>query len=219
MNPDYQRSVGCRYLDPLDLIWLATAKRLGLTVRRSPLIFAATDGTGLMKLGDRDTLDEDDCTAQMIFHEICHWITNGRETFHQRDWGFPLVELDDWRELSGLRVQAWLGHRFDIPHVMASTAGFFRQYYDLIEPAPLEPLDDSDIETKVITLTREAVERAQTAPWQPHLDQALAATRLIKTAVEPFLSDYVTDIPHDTLPSLWATDPPSTSRQPHDESQ
>ncbi len=211
MDPDYQRSVDSRYVDPLELLWLATARRLGLTIRRSPEVYAATNGTGLMELGDRDTLDEDDSTAQMIFHEICHWITNGVETFHERDWGFPLVELDDWRELSGLRLQAWLGHQYEVPRLMASTAGFFRQYYDLIQHAPLEPLDDSDFEAQVVDLARVAVERAQGLPWQPHLDQALTATRAIKAAVEPFLSDYVTDLPHDPLPSLWATDPPITS--------
>ncbi|HNC95158.1 MAG TPA: hypothetical protein PKW90_03475, partial [Myxococcota bacterium] len=103
MKSDYERPVKARYLDPVEVVWYATAARLGLRVRRNPSIFSMTDGTGLLELGPKDTLDADDCTAQMIFHELCHWITNGLETFELRDWGFPLEAELDWREHSCLR--------------------------------------------------------------------------------------------------------------------
>ncbi len=210
METSQQRTINSRYIDPLELIWLVTARRLGLTVRRNDRVYAATDGTGLLELGTRDTLDEDDNTAQMIFHEVCHWITNGLETFHERDWGFPLVDTSDWREHSGLRLQAWLAHRHGVTGFFASTSSFSRVYYDKIEDSPLEPLDDSPREAQVVALAREAVERSQGEPWQPHLDQALQATARIKDVLEPFLPGYVTDLPDDPLPSLWATMPPSS---------
>ena len=211
IDPRLPRPITHRYVDPVDVVWLTTARRLGLQVRRSPQVYAATDGHGLLEIGDRDTLDPDDCTAQMIFHELCHWIANGLETFFERDWGFPLEDLDDWRELSGLRLQAWLAERYGLGRTLASTAGGFRQYYDQILDAPLSPLDDSEEERLVVEQALLAVERAQGEPWQVHLDRALTATRTIRGALEPFLADYVTDVPHDALPSLWAMDPPPTA--------
>ena len=106
-DPDrgYERPIRSRYRDPVELIWIVTARRLGLTVRRNAEIYSATDGRGLLEHGPQETLDPDDSLAQMIFHELCHWITNGVESFHERDWGFPLDAELDWREHSGVRLQ------------------------------------------------------------------------------------------------------------------
>ncbi|NLY95693.1 MAG: YkgJ family cysteine cluster protein, partial [Myxococcales bacterium] len=60
------------YVDPLDAIWLAVARAFGLRVERSDEVYASTDGEGTLTLGTRETLDPDDCLAQMIFHELCH---------------------------------------------------------------------------------------------------------------------------------------------------
>ena len=40
-----------RYEDPLDAIWLAMARTMGLTVERSSDAYASTDGFGLLVLG------------------------------------------------------------------------------------------------------------------------------------------------------------------------
>jgi hypothetical protein len=189
----------------LDLVWLATAKRLGLTVRRNAEIFSATNGAGLLELGPRDDLDADDALAQMIFHEICHWITNGAETIGQRDWGFDLDGLNDPRELSGLRVQAALADRIGLRHFLAPT-GYFRQYYDRIPADALAPIDGSPLERQVCTLTAESLARAAGPPWAPHLEQALLATQVFKATVDAYLGDYQTDLDQDELPSLWAQD-------------
>ena len=207
MDETYERPITSRYLDPLELVWLATAKRLGLTVRRNPDIFSATDGTGLLELGPRKDLDPDDAVAQMIFHEVCHWITNGAETLGERDWGFPLDGLHDPREPAGLRVQAALADSVGLRSFLGPT-GFFRQYYDRIPGDPLRPLDDTALEATICTLAAEALVRAEGPPWAPHLQQALAATALFKDTVERFLGDYQTDLSEDGLPSLWAQDAP-----------
>ncbi len=212
MEASYERPIEARYIDPLELVWLATAKRLGLTVRRNPDIFSATDGTGLLELGPRKDLDPDDAVAQMVFHELCHWVTNGAETLHERDWGFPLDGLSDPRELAGLRVQAALADSIGLRSFLGPT-GFFRQYYDRIPSAPLQPLDDSKLEARVVALATDALDRAQGPPWAPHLQQALAATERFKHTVDRFLGDYQTDLDRDDLPSLWAQDPPTASRR------
>lgn len=199
---DPVRPITVRYLDPLDVVWLATAGRLGLYVRRNPAIFSATDGTGLLELGPRDSLDPDDNTAQMIFHEFCHWITNGLETVHQRDWGFPLDAELDWREHACLRLQAALAGAHGLREQLAPTSQF-RAYYDTIPADPFVPLDGSAREAEVVDLAKLAWERAHTPPWGGPLHAALVATAEIRAVVGSFLSDYQSDLADDTLPSAW----------------
>ncbi|MDP2305940.1 MAG: hypothetical protein Q8P18_07920 [Pseudomonadota bacterium] len=199
---DYVRPVLARYRDPLDLVWLATARRLGLRVRRNPAIFSATDGAGLLELGPFDTLDADDTTAQMILHEFCHWITNGLDTFHERDWGFALDAELDWREHSCLRLQAGLTERYGLRALLAPTSQF-RDYYDQIPADVLEPIDDSPRERQVCALANVALQRAAGEPWSAPMTAAFVATAAMRDALAPLLSDYATDLEDDTLPSLW----------------
>ena len=202
MSENYERPILSRYTDPLELIWLATAKRLGMTIRRNPSIFSATDGSGLLELGPRTDLDADDTLAQMVFHEICHWVTNGKETFTERDWGFPLdVELDA-REHACLRLQAWWTTQFGVRTLLAPTSTF-RDYYNRIPADPLQPMDDSEWEKEVVFLASAAVERTREEPWTGTVDRALEATRQLGVCVVPFLSDYATEFDGDSLPSMW----------------
>jgi len=200
---EYVRPVRSRYRDPLDLVWLATARRLGLRVRRNPAIFSATDGQGLLELGPFHTLDADDTTAQMILHEFCHWITNGESTFHERDWGFDLDSELDWREHSCLRLQAGLCERYGLRGMLAPTSQF-RDYYDRIPTDVLQPLDDSEREAKVCALAAVALERAAGTPWSGPMTEAFVATAQMRDALAPLLGDYATDLEDDALPSLWA---------------
>ena len=61
------REIHRTYTDPLELIWLATASRLGIEVERSDEVFASWDGTSVLTLSNDAELDRDDCLAQMIF--------------------------------------------------------------------------------------------------------------------------------------------------------
>ncbi|MSP55548.1 MAG: hypothetical protein EXR69_08095 [Myxococcales bacterium] len=210
-NTGYERLIESRYMDPVDVVWLATARRLGLRVRRNAAIFSATDGQGLLELGPRSTLDPDDSTAQMIFHEICHWIVNGPEAVHQRDWGFALDAELDWREHACLRLQAALGARHGLRTVLAPTSQF-RAYYDAIpdDPfgpmpagAPLERGGDPEREAQVCARARSAAVEAAGAPWGEALDGALKATAALRAALLPFFADYASDVDLDELPSLW----------------
>ncbi len=203
---DYDdRPVRHRYDDPLELIWLATAKRLGMNIRRNPEVFAMTDGSGLLELSTKGELDADDNAGQMIFHEICHWITNGVHTFAERDWGFEVSEEVDWREFPCLRLQAALADRYGLRAFLAPTSGF-RRYYDQLGD-PLTPLDGSDEEARTLRRVREALARADEDPWARPLRDALSATATLADAVRPFLSDYQTDGEGAELPSLWAGGP------------
>lgn len=205
------RPVTHRYIDPLELVWYATAKRLGLRLGRNPHIFSMSDGTGLLELGTRDTLDADDNAAQMIFHELVHWITNGLDTYHARDWDFAVTDEVDWREFPALRLQAALADRHGLRRFFAPTSGF-RTYYDQLGDDPFAPLDDTDHEARVCARARQALADADAPPFAGPLAAALVATRALHDQMQGFLADYQSDVPDDSLPSLWDQGP--TSRLP-----
>ncbi len=202
-DPEYQRPIRSRYTDPLELVWMATARRLGIRIRRNPHVFSMTDGTGLLELGPKESLDPDDTAAQQIFHELCHWITNGLDSFHERDWGFPLTDELDWREFGCLRFQAGLADRYGLREMMGVT-GIFRQYYDRIPADVLVPFDDSDLERYAVKSAAEALQRVDVEPWREPVHAALSATRALRDLVHPFLGQYQTDVESDELPSLWS---------------
>lgn len=206
MNPDYERPILCRYVDPLELVWLATARRLGLHIRRDPTIYSRTDGQGLLALGPRADLDPDDTLAQQVLHEVCHWLVNGRQAGALQDWGYELdVPLVDAREHATLRVQAALCDGYDLRGVFGPT-GIYRQYWALLAD-PLTPLDDSAHEAQVVALARAGLALATEPPFAQALHAALAATAAQRAIVLPFLTDYATELDSDTLPSWWAGSP------------
>ncbi|MCA9569044.1 MAG: hypothetical protein KC656_14440 [Myxococcales bacterium] len=198
----FEREIRAHYTDPTEVVWLAFAARMGLTVRRSADVYATTDGRGLLTLSTPTGFDPDDTVAQMVFHEVCHWIVNGESTFSEPDWGFELDWEVDWREYACQRVQAVLASTYGLERLLAST-GTYRPYYDAVLAAPLVPLDDSDGERVAVEQTLLALERAAGPPWAPHLQEALAATARLKEVLAPFLADYRPD--HDTpLGSIWS---------------
>ena len=207
IQPGWERPVHSRYVDPLELIWLSAARRLGLVVRRDDSIFSMTDGAGLLALGPRCDLDPDDTLAQMVFHELCHWITNGLDSYGERDWGFPLDDPDDLREYACQRMQAALADDFGLRRFFGPT-GMFREYYDQIPADPFAPMDASPREAWICADGRRAYADALGEPWGDALRAALGATQQFHRLVRPFLGDYQTEVPDDALPSLWAADAP-----------
>ena len=182
------RAIDGRYRDPLDEIWLGTARALGLRVIRSNEVFAATDGKGELTLGSPESLDPDDSLGQMVFHELCHSLVQGPESFDQPDWGLDnLGDRDVAREHACLRVQATIARRHGLERVFAPTTDF-RSFYDALGADPLAGSDPS------VAMARAALERAEGPPWQPHLERALRATRTLGEVSAPFAA----------ADSLWA---------------
>lgn len=196
----FQRDLLARYQDPLDVIWLGAARAMGITVVRSPEVYAATDGRGTLTLGATETLDPDDSLAQAIFHEVCHWITHGRESYHLPDWGFALDSPFDWREHACLRLQAVLTDRYGLGRLLAPTT-CFRAYWDVLGADRLSPLPDWPDEDRVVALAAEALARVDEPPWGDPLRDALAATARVAALVRPWVgSEPVGDPP---LGSVW----------------
>ena len=183
-----QREIDCEYSDPLDLIWLETARTLGMEVERSAAVYAAWDGKGVLYIADSESMDPDDCVAQMVFHEVCHALVEGPGSWGVSDWG--LVNRDDRhlvREHACHRLQAALSDRYGLRRLLGVTTDH-RAYYDAL---PLDPLSGDD--PAVVPACR-GWERATTGPWAEALDHALCATAQMAQILKSFSSNH----------SLWS---------------
>ena len=179
-----ERPVTDRYEDPVDLIWIRAANDLGLTIQRSADAFAAYDGKGTLTIAEASHFDADDCLAQMIFHEICHWLVAGKRGSLLEDWGLSNIDDRDLvHEYAAHRVQAALSHPFGLRDFMAVTTDW-RPYWDALPDNPLMGDDDP-----AIPIAREASYLARSEPFHSVLDRSLAATAAIADAVRESASD------------------------------
>ena len=185
-----------RYLDPLDAVWLTAAARVGFAVERSHEVYAATDGRGTLWIGTPETLDPDDCLAQMILHELCHSLIEGEASLDVPDFGLDnQSDADVVREHACLRLQAWLADAHGLRHVLAPTTEF-RTYYDALPEDPLAA------DEPVAAAARAGAERSTGPPWAPHLQRALSATAAITEAAAAFGAHD----PADPRPPIWRTE-------------
>lgn len=189
-----ERKVDHIYLDPLDAIWLTVAERVGFRVERSSEVYASTDGRGMMVIGAPDTLDSDDCLAQMILHELCHSLTEGAESLGVPDFGLDNeTTADAVREHACLRLQAWLTGKYGLRRVLAPTTDF-RSDYDELPENPLEGDDPS------ATAAQQAADRAGQPPWAPHIEDGLRATAKVVEAARALGAHN----PSSEKPPIWA---------------
>lgn len=172
------RDVMYRYRDPLDVVWLNAAARIGLRIARSDDCYASTDGAGTLSIGSAAHLDADDSLSQMIFHELCHSLIEGPESFDEPDWGLDNEsERDLGREHACLRLQAALGAAHGLRQVFAPTTDH-RAFYDALPADPLTPRMDP-----TVVLAIRGAARVNRPPWGPHLARALATTQQIAQAI------------------------------------
>lgn len=176
------RTVRNRYQDPLELIWLACAREIGLTVRRSDEVYASFDGHGVLTLTTEAHFDPDDSLAQLIFHELCHGLVAGPKGQARIDWGMENVDDRDLiAEHACHRLQAALADRYGLRDFFAVTTDH-RPYWDALPLDPLAPGDDP-----AIPLARDAFSRATEGPWAGPLARALERTRALAALVRPAL--------------------------------
>lgn len=169
------------YEDPLDRIWMTAAARIGLKVRRSADVYAATDGAGNLTIGAKHTLDSDDSLAQMIFHELCHSLVEGPESLDREDWGLSNYDdKDQSREYAALRLQAALAAPRGLRWFFAPTTEH-RAFYDALDEDPLPPIPDP-----IVIAARRGAANAERRPWAPHLFDALEATSYIASIIDRF---------------------------------
>jgi hypothetical protein len=181
--PTPVRKIEKTYDDPLSLVWIHAAKRMGMRIERSAEVNASWNGDGVLTIGAPETLDPDDCLAQMILHEICHALCEGPESLHRMDWGLdnsnPAKKV---HEHACLRLQAALADQYGMRSFFAATT-MFRTYYDRL---PAEPLAGDD---PAIAQAKAGWERAHDGPWAAALLEALDRTAQIARALHGFTTD------------------------------
>jgi hypothetical protein len=173
----------------IDEIWRRAAARIGFEIARTGDAYATSDGRGGIAIGATETLDDDDAFAQLVFHELCHAITEGEAALKQPDWGLDNVPEHVVREHACLRLQAWLADRFGLRAVMAPTTPY-RAYYAALPSDPLRAApDDGDAAAHAAA----ARARLETSAWRAPLEEALAATAAaigIATGAAPAAGDH-----------------------------
>ena len=174
----FDRSIVHHYEDPVDLIWIRAAADLGLKIRRSEEAFASYDGAGTLTIAEPADFDADDCLAQMIFHELCHWLVAGRDGKHLEDWGLSNIDDSDLvYEYAAHRLQAALSAPYGLREFMAVTTDW-RPYWDALPDDPLRDGDDP-----AIAIAQEAAHLARLEPFATVLQRSLTATAAIADAV------------------------------------
>jgi len=187
------REVRRQYRDPIEVIWLETARRLGFAVVRSNASYASYDGQGTIKLGQPSDLDADDHLGQMLLHEFCHALVQGPDALSKVDWGLSVEGRDAVEEYATHRVQAALADTEGLRCFFAVTTDW-RPYFDALTDDPFAPNPSFVEDATSIALARAAWERAMSDPWREPLQAALRATAVIAHATAPFAD----------RPSLWA---------------
>lgn len=149
---------------------------------RSAEVYASYDGVGTLTLGDPASLDADDSLAQLVFHELCHALTEGPGSLTLPDWGLDnLTDRDLGREHACLRLQAALLDAHGLRGFLAATTDF-RVYYDALGADPLAGEEEAAI------VARAALAAADRR-WLAALADALAATARIVEAARPFAGE------------------------------
>lgn len=172
------RTIEKTYADPLSIVWIHAAASMGMRVERSAEVNASWDGKEVLTIGTPETLDPDDCLAQMVLHEVCHALCEGPKSLHQLDWG--LNNFDPTKKVhehACLRLQAALADQHAMRSFFAATT-MFRSYYDRLPADPLAPGDDP-----AIAMAQAGWDRARTGPWATALDEALSRTAQIAKAI------------------------------------
>lgn len=196
------------YQDPLELLWIACARQLGIEIVRDDEVFASWDGRGTLRIG-LDSLDSDDSLAQMILHELCHAIVEGPGGYDQPDWGLNESPAKSRvHEFAALRLQAALADEFGLRHFFSATTDF-HEYYQALSTSPLDEQNDPkhnyriirpvtpDEDLAALQLARKGYSDWERSNWKKPMEAALQATRKI--------FDFVNEIaPAD---SLWKAIP------------
>jgi Putative zinc- or iron-chelating domain len=149
----------------LDGIWIDAAAELDVPVVRGGDAYVHWDGGALHIAGD-EHLDDDDTVAQLVLHELCHWMTQGEASRQTPDWGLDNTsDRDAARELSAVRLQAHLLGAWGLRRWLYPTT-VVRPFY--------EALGEDALATD--PLAHEAASCAARAPFAKVLSRALAAS-------------------------------------------
>lgn len=192
------------YQDPLELIWIRCAQRIGFEIVRTAEAYASFDGKGRILIATADQFDPDDNLGQMIFHELCHALVQGDEGERQVDWGLDNTRIGNpWREHACLRAQAWLADQYGLRDFLAPTTDYRVSFWNELGEDPLDaPEPEGGFRERSVVAARLALTRSQRPRWRQPLEDALRQTQQIARTLSEAASP---DSGSKDLPSLWST--------------
>lgn len=156
-------------LRSLDHEWQGVAAAFGLGVVREPGAYVSTLGDAVIRVAPYEDLDPDDCLAQIVLHELCHFAVEGPGSARLPDWGLDNeTDADAHRERAAIRAQAAITGPFGLRRALAPTTEF-RLDYDRL---PDDPLEGPERETEP---ARSAVGALRAHPAWPTLAAALGS--------------------------------------------
>lgn len=113
-----------------DSEWVDLAASLGFSVVREAGAYVTYDGAGTVGVAPYSDLDPDDCLAQIILHELCHFAVEGTWSRSAPDWGLDnTTERDVPQEHAALVAQLLVLAPHDLERALAPTTDF-RAWYD-----------------------------------------------------------------------------------------
>jgi hypothetical protein len=175
------RAITHRYRDPLDIVWLDAARRLGMHVERTAAVYASWDGQGRLSVAESEAFDPDDSLAQIVLHEICHALIAGPSGRSRPDWGLDNSgQADLIFEHACHRVQASLAGRYGLREFFAVTTEW-REYWDALPSDPLA--ENTERPDPALPIARRALEAAERSPFREVLAEALQRTARIAEIV------------------------------------
>lgn len=124
-------------LRALDGVWREAAAGLGVDVVRGGLdAWVAWDGVGTLHV--TPDLDADDTLAQIVLHELSHWMAEGADARGRPDWGLANEDARDHpREVEALRLQWGLCRAHGLERALVPTT-VYRALWGVWLAAPEE---------------------------------------------------------------------------------
>lgn len=158
--------------DAITSLWMSVAAEAGWQVIRTTDAYASSDGEGRIVIGVDEVLDADDAPAQLIFHELCHALTQGPSLRSQPDWGLSNTDTRDVvAEHACLCVHVMLSAPFGLRAAMAPTTEY-RAYHDALDADALAVSNEA-----AAIRARTALALPGNARLRDSLIRGLAATR------------------------------------------
>lgn len=154
----------------VDGLWVGLLEEAGFRLARRSTSYVWYDGAGEVAVAPDDELDADDTLAQIILHELVHFLVQGEAARNEPDWGLDnLTDRDAYLEEAALVMQRRLLAVWGLESVLVPTTDF-RPYY--LEQAASEQRADR------IEAAEKGWQRWLAWPHRRSAEEALEATKV-----------------------------------------
>lgn len=161
----------------LDDRWLALLTAFdGRIERRDDCFVAWLADTRTLVVGTDRELDADDTLAQIVLHELCHFLCEGLTSDREDDWGLNNMTDDDLpNEYAALRLQAKLLETPVLRTYLQPTTDH-RWFFEALGANPLHDAVHPDTDARSRTIAQRGWDTLQRWPLASLLHEELAHT-------------------------------------------